>query len=68
MTPEKKSGVISLLIGLIGFVFLIIYSKSIFLTYMGTALFTPFIVYGVGMLLNPNTRRKEEGQIPFIGW
>ncbi|WP_292461193.1 hypothetical protein [Methanothermococcus sp.] len=68
MTPEKKSGIISLIIGLLGFVWIILYLKSAFLIYMGTALFTPFIVYGFGILLNPNTRRKDEGQIPFRGW
>jgi energy-converting hydrogenase A subunit I len=68
MTPEKKSGVISVIIGILGFIFLIVYSNNVFLTYMGTALSTPFIIYGVGMLLNPNTRRKEDGQIPFRGW
>ncbi|AEH07019.1 hypothetical protein [Methanothermococcus okinawensis] len=67
MTPEKKSGVISLIIGLIGYVYLILCS-NIFLIYMGTALFTPFIIYGFGILLNPNTRRKDEGQLPFRGW
>ena len=68
MTPEKKSGIISLIIGLIGFIYIILCSKSVFLVYMCTALFTPFIVYGFGILLNPDTRRKDEGQIPFRGW
>ncbi len=68
MTPEKKSGFISLIIGFIGYIFLILCLKDVFIVYMGTALFTPFLIYGFGILINPNTRRKEEGQIPFRGW
>ena len=68
MTPEKKSGIISLLIGIIGLLLIIFLSKSAFITYLGLALFFPFIVFGVGISLNPNTRRKKIGQLPFRGW
>ncbi|MBW9220952.1 hypothetical protein KKP91_01910 [Methanothermococcus sp. SCGC AD-155-M21] len=68
MTPEKKSGIISLIIGIIGFTYIIFYSNNVLLIYLGTALFTPFMVYGIGMMLNPKTKRREEGLIPFRGW
>lgn len=68
MTPEKKSGIISLIIGIIGFTYIIFYSNNVLLIYLGTALFIPFMIYGIGMMLNPKTKRSEEGRIPFRGW
>ena len=68
MSPEKKSGIVSIIIGIIGLAIIILYSSSVFITYMGTALFVPFIIFGIGIGLNPPTRRKKIGQLPFRGW
>jgi len=68
MTPEKKSALISLIFGILGYLLIIITSPKIFLIYLGIALFTPFIIYGIGLLLSPDARRKDKGQLPFRGW
>ncbi|AXI24898.1 hypothetical protein CFE53_01460 [Methanofervidicoccus sp. A16] len=68
MTPERKSGILSLIVGILGFLYIILYPKNVLVIYLGTALFTPFILYGVGMMFIPKTRRKKEGLLPFRGW
>lgn len=69
MTPEEKTGFISLLIGILGFILVITLNpENVMLIYMATALLTPFLIYGVGISLNPKTRRKKIGRIPFRGW
>jgi energy-converting hydrogenase A subunit I len=67
MTPEKKSGLISLILSLIGFGILFITNNKV-ITYMIFSIFAPMFIYGIGTFLIPPTRRKKEGQIPFRGW
>jgi len=69
MRPEKKSGYIALLIGILGYIGIFyLNSNNDLFTYLSTAVFTPFIIYGIAMMFNPNTRREKIGQIPFRGW
>ncbi|AEF97151.1 hypothetical protein [Methanotorris igneus] len=67
MTPEKKSGIVCLILSLIGFCILLITNSEV-VTYMVFSIFAPMFIYGVGTFLIPPTRRKKEGQIPFRGW
>ncbi|EHP84529.1 hypothetical protein [Methanotorris formicicus] len=67
MTPEKKSGLICLILSFIGFGILLTTNSEI-VTYMVFSIFTPMFIYGIGMFLIPPTRRKKDGQIPFRGW
>ncbi|HIQ32004.1 hypothetical protein KKP90_01940 [Methanothermococcus sp. SCGC AD-155-E23] len=68
MTPERKSGMLALIIGILGFLYILIFPKSVLVVYLGTALFTPFILYGIGIMFIPKTRRRKEGLLPFRGW
>lgn len=69
MRPETKSGYIALLIGILGYIgVLCLNSENNLFNYLSTAVLTPFIIYGIAMMFNPNTRREKIGQIPFRGW
>ncbi|HID47961.1 MAG TPA: hypothetical protein EYP47_04725 [Methanococcaceae archaeon] len=68
MTPERKSGIVALIVGVLGFLYIILYSGDPLVAYLGTALFTPFLLYGIGVMFIPKSRRKKEGLLPFRGW
>ena len=69
MSPETKSGYIALIIGILGYLRTIyLNSQNEMVTYLLTAVFTPFLIFGIAMFLNPKSRREKIGQIPFRGW
>ncbi|ABR54673.1 conserved hypothetical protein [Methanococcus vannielii SB] len=69
MSPEKKSGYFAMLIGILGYIgILYLNPKNDMVTYLSTAVFTPFIIYAVSIFLGPKSRREKIGQIPFRGW
>ncbi|MBP2143761.1 energy-converting hydrogenase A subunit I [Methanococcus voltae] len=68
LTPEFKSGIIALIIGIVGYLYIYLANLGDLFSYLGMAVSTPFLIYGIGILLNPSTKRKEMGKIPFRGW
>ncbi|CAB3287441.1 conserved protein of unknown function [Methanocaldococcus lauensis] len=66
MDEERKLGLYLLIIGILCVIGMIIYNGLI--VYILYVIAIPSLLYGIGSLLIPKTRRKGEGKLPFRGY